>query len=384
MNRKRILIISPKFFPVQDGLGHYTTYLHEYLHKYHDSFVLTSSANASQIADVYPVVEKWNIIYLLKTARLIREINPDIILVQYLPFLYQPRGGINFSISFFILYLKFIQKRKIHLMFHEIYYPWQWSIKAIIMHIAHLLMGKIAILGTDKIFASTEENARIIMNKLGLPKDKQVHVQKISSNITMMKFSAEEIKRRRESFAIAENQKLIGFFGSLHPSKKQLMVIKELIKIHRLYNFNFKLLYVGVTIEEILSQLSTDEKDYALKMIIATGFSHNADVSLYFQMMDGFIGYFVDGITSRRGSVLAAFQHGVPVLSTINANSDKLFCDVQFIKLLSCDEEKFKKELADAFYQGWPPLKKNNEKNFYEKNFSWDVIIKEYLSHLNL
>jgi len=43
--------------------------------------------------------------------------------------------------------------------------------------------------------------------------------------------------------------------------------------------------------------------------------------------MDLFLSPFSDGVSTRRGSVMAALQHGVPVASTIGIWSDRLFED---------------------------------------------------------
>lgn len=382
MKRKNILIISPKFYPAQDGLGHYTTLLFQNLQLHHNTFVLTSKENINQMQNVHAIVPKWNILSLFKTIGFIKKINPDVILVQYLPFLYQPRGGINFSMPFFMLYLRLIHHQKIHLMFHELFYPWLWNPKAIFMHLSHLLMGKIAILASEQVYASTEENLRLIRQKLGLSNKAQAYVQKVSSNIPFIKFPENEIADLKRKLTDNKDQKMIGLFGSFHPSKNQPMVVREFLKIQNKYSLNFKLLYIGSTIEQILSELNTHEQEQAKKVIIATGHVSDEDVSRYLQIMDGFIAYFIDGITSRRGSVLAALQHGLPVLSTKNSNSDKIFLQTDLIKLLSCEEDKFKVELEAALCNNWPPQKNNLVSEFYEKNFSWEVVVKEYLEHI--
>ena len=70
MSKKKILIVSPKFHPVEDGLGQYTKWFYLYLKKYANVSVLTSlenqiSSSEKDFEQIHNVMEGWKFPKLL-------------------------------------------------------------------------------------------------------------------------------------------------------------------------------------------------------------------------------------------------------------------------------------------------------------------------------
>src|SRR6476659_7184382 len=100
-SRPRVLVISPLYHPEEEGLAHYTTEFCRHLQKSADVSVLTgvrSIETGPGGVTVMPWVERWDLPGLLRAVERARWSDPDRVLIQFVPFMYARRGGINFSI----------------------------------------------------------------------------------------------------------------------------------------------------------------------------------------------------------------------------------------------------------------------------------------------
>jgi len=300
-------------------------------------------------------------------------------LFQYVPFMYNRRGGINFSLPLFFLYLRLFTDFRIQIMFHEVNYPFLAQFKAIVLYISHKLMGFwLGILAND-VFASTNTFRDMLARML---LEKKVHVLPVGSNINPSNASNDRIDELRKELA-PKNELLIGMFGTFHPSKNVKLPIEKLVGLSKKLKRKLKIIYIGTTLEELASELGVDEillKDH----VFATGFLPQDKVAEYLKCLDGFIAYFIDGVSTRRGSLLAAIQEGIPVITTEDKDTDIIFKHHEFIKLLPVDSKKFSVGLVDLVVNGWPIGIKashgSQEKKFYQSQFSWSLQTEIFLS----
>lgn len=99
----RLLIISRDFPNIIGGVSDHTHHLQRALSmKDSEVYVLTSRDKriVGEIADsvsVLPFVDKWGIRGLIKIIREIKKINPDWILLQYVPHMYS-----SYAVPFYI------------------------------------------------------------------------------------------------------------------------------------------------------------------------------------------------------------------------------------------------------------------------------------------
>jgi glycosyltransferase involved in cell wall biosynthesis len=387
LKKIKISIISPKFHPLEDGLGQYVKWFYLNLKEKADVNVITSTDNNLpqedvEFSQIHRVIDGWKFPKLWKLKDVINKVDPDIILFQYVPFMYSKRGGINFSIVFFMLYLRIFTNRQIHIMYHELHYPSQLNIKAQIMFFSHCLMLYISSLSAHHIFCSARFYRDRINSMLLYLKTNITHLP-VGSNIDYKKFDKIELYELRKSIA-SDGVTLLGCFGSFHPSKNYPMIIQSLHNAQKNSKLKIKLLFIGATKINILDQLPQTLREEVKDMIHGTGFLSQVDVAKNLQVLDGFIGYFSDGVTTRRGSLIAALQNGVPVLTTKSNRTEKLFEGRDYIRLLSTGENDFNKELEHELSSGWPANAKDTAKRdiFFSEYFSWNSIINKYLKEL--
>ena len=366
-DRRSILLISPHYAPMPTGLGDYTTILHQELLAHTQASVLTSVSNL-KAPGVHSVVRRWKFFELLRVFRQEKLYDQDQYFVQYVPFMYERRGGINFSFCLFLLYLARLRGKHVDLMVHEVNYPFELKPKSLLMFFSHGLMMGILLLASRKVFISTDYFQQQLKNIFRVP-EKKLQRLSVGSNIPAARF------RQRPW-----NQPLrLCMFGKLHPAKEVHWLLGECLELHR-QGLLFELVYIGESQEELLKLFSSEEKLEFLKFLKPLGFLDDQAVALELSSCDILLAYFVDGLSSRRGSVMAALNNGLEVISTDGSFTEKEFRNKKFIHLLPIEKKKFRDGFAQ-FLQTWTPTQDSRKVHaFYEAHFSWKKVVETYLS----
>lgn len=368
MQKNKILVLSPKFFPKKDGLSGHTTKLCQVLAKENEVHLLTAKREDSQ-HDFQTIIHehtgRWRFMSLKRSMRPLLEENFNHIVIQYVPSLYAKRGGINFSVTFFFLYLRLFSRAKVSILFHELYFPFSFHWKHIILNISHKVMLTFSLASAHFSFFSTERFKREA-KYFNLFQSKKRHLP-VGDNLTKLPEASAPI-------VFQPNQEQVQFviFGSSHPSKNFNLLFHCLESLS-LTDLNFRLHLIGPSFDEIKMETmhSPNIKSYT------TCYPKLADTDVVkiFEQSDILLAYFVDGITTRRSSAIGALAYGLKVISTLSGDTESIFHHQDSITLLSCEEEEFKKSfLSLDFNHLKKTVKKDEVKAFYEKHFSWDQI----------
>lgn len=366
---KKILIISPNYRPMSNGLGHYSTIFHHELSKFSECFVLTSLENEKN-ERTFPIVKKWKFIELFLLFKKFNLYNFDEFLVQYVPFMYKKRGGINFSFCFFMMYLGLVKKKKINIMVHEIYYPYLGDLKSFVLNLCHRIMMKMLNISSRKIFVSNFNFYKILQSEFKILKER-LYILPVFSNLPVIPIKKD--KGTREPV-------LIGMFGSTHPSKETTNILKILLDFFK-QGKKIKLNYIGETREIVLKDFSDEDKKIFDKFCIFLGHLDGTQVVSEISKLDYLLCYFIDGLSARRSSAIAALSLGVPIISTMGENTDSFLIGQSFIRLFPKDLLLFKDELIKLLD------KKDhlcNEKviiKFYNSHFSKEMVAKQYIEN---
>ena len=376
----KILVVCPKYGPSNNALSAYTTLFCEEIAKIKKINVLTNYEELPKFneehLEVHPVVKKWSFFGLLNIIDRIDQINPDAILFEYVPYLYG-RAGINFGLVFFVMYLRLFRPYKIQIMLHELYYPFQLKIKLLIIHYSHLFMLFVLILSSKDIFVSTNY-FKFFLSIFFFFKKKRIFHLPVGANIKPSTHSLKDINNFKNNHKIRESELILGSFGNFHPAKKYQMVFQALEEL----KLPIKFIFIGQTIEDVYKNISEDLHGFIDNHVIATGKLNDYEVNLALSAMDIYIGYFIDGLSTRRGSVIAALQIGVPVISTMTWKTDDLFYFDKEIYLLKADDDEFKKSLNQLIikeHQHLKPKEKTMSKTFI-KHFTWASIVRKYVN----
>lgn len=365
MKKNNYLIISSKFKPDIDGLSDHTYYFFKLLSKEHKVSLLTSKKYETEITtpNIYSKVKKWRFLELKRRFLEIKDINN--IIIQYVPSLYADRGGINFSILFFFIYLRLFTKCKITFLYHELYYPFSFYWKNIILHISHKIMLFISINTSHQVFCSTEYFTQVAKNFLF-----------VHSNISRLPIPS-NIEEKNELVHTPREQNSYIIFGSPHPSKKYSEVLSC---FEQAYNsgLNFQLTLIGPTLEKLMSQVSLPPNFQKFCKLIP-----NASEELVrkeFSKSQYLVAYFEDGVSARRSSVITALAMGLNIITNKTGKSDSILINKPFIHLLRTHISDFQDELIDFISEKREPIESTHVINFYNNECAWSLVLKQLSS----
>ena len=378
------LIICPKYRPFNDGLADHTYYLLKELRISQPELKigLVTSDNtqiikyAARDPLIFPLMKEWDGFELIPLLKLIKKLKPNILLIQYVPQMYG-RAGINYFLPLLILYIRLFYKTKIHLIAHELNHPFEKDLKTGLIFFFHMRSLFYLILSSHKILTTTDNFVRII-NKFPFGKNK-THRLSVGSNIPIL-----------ENKMKIENEINIVIFGSLHPSRNPRAVLKSIAKYIELYPLSrIRFHVIGPLKSEILSIFNLQNINlnrHLIEMFVFHGKLDEVEVSKVFSKSHFSLNYFVDGITSRRGSAIAAIGHRLPIITNHTERSDSLFSNRNCIFVVGHSENEFFNNLHRLFQkletmnnQEYELLKEEC-KTFFEEEFEWKSIIKKYLS----
>ena len=302
----RIDLLYPTLPPSLDGIGDYTAQLAAELARRHDVRVLTAAA----APDGIPGVEIQTVALpgvpaaagAVPLAEVVDTRRPDWLLVQYNPFSWG-RRGLNLHLPLALALLRADGGPRLAVMVHEPRVP--------VDSLHHAVMAtwqgaQLHALGwtADLALFSIERWAEQYAGRFG--RTRVVHAP-VGSNIPL-RADSEARGEIRRALGL-DGAFVVGLFGSAHPSRLLGFARAALDAITRAGHAPH-VLYVGphgARVREALGDAAPLRDAGALPA---------ADVSRCLSAMDLYLAPFRKGVSARRGSFMAALQHGLPTVST--------------------------------------------------------------------
>jgi glycosyltransferase involved in cell wall biosynthesis len=196
----------------------------------------------------------------------------------------------------------------------------------------------------------------------------------VGSNIPRSNLSRADARRR---LGIGDECLVLGIFGGAHPSRL-LDWIAEAARAVQHAQRNLLVVHVGPEGESMKSALS----NLPLRTL-GTRSAEEAGDAL--RAMDFLLSPFIDGVSTRRGSVMAALNNGLPVATTIRDWSDDYFRTVDSGFILgskAASKQAFASEVA-----AWArPLHEDRSRSVqaaFDPNFSWPILAGQLLAKLS-
>lgn len=317
----RVLFVTGEYPPMQGGVGDYTWALGTALNGLGaDVHVLTSHAAGpihlapQGVANLYPEIDRWNWKLSGQVARICQEVEPDVLHIQYQSAAFELHPAIN-------LLPRLLQgkrwPRRVAVTFHDLRVPFLFPKAGPLRWQANMTLASYS---DAVIVTNTEDYARLRQHDRLAGRLAQVP---IGSNIRPEPPANFDRSQQRRRWGVREDDLLLSYFGFLNASKGGEELVEALLRLANA-GLPVHLLMVG-------GQLgASDPTNVAylerVKASIAglrlsdrvhwTGFTAAEEVTANLLASDIAVLPYRDGASFRRGSLLAALAHGLPIIST--------------------------------------------------------------------
>jgi glycosyltransferase involved in cell wall biosynthesis len=125
----------------------------------------------------------------------------------------------------------------------------------------------------------------------------------------------------------AQGRLILGHFGSIYPKKQSTFVLNVAAELKRMGRDVFVVFIGGFIRDGANVEAQFHARATALGLsddVLVTGYIEtDAEIYSIFDLVDVFAYSFAEGLTSRRGSILACLQAGRPTLVNRSANADE-------------------------------------------------------------
>jgi len=313
----RVSLLSGEFPPMQGGVGDYTKELSRALAQQGlEVSIITrreGSADGVGWAQVFPVVSGWEWNSWQVVIDIMKAIHPQILHIQYQTAAF----GMHPAINFLPLRLRLVkQGPRSVVTFHDLRVPYLFP-KA---GPARIWVTKTLARWSDAVIVTNREDE--IRIKAYLPGLKPYLIP-ISSNIPALVPPGYRRDAWRAQWGVGPETTLLSYFGLLNESKGAESLVQALDRLVAT-GYEVALLMVGGRVGAsdptnlayaervggLIDQLGLRER------VFWTGYIDQEEVSANLLASDICVLPYRDGASFRRGSLMAALAHGLPIVST--------------------------------------------------------------------
>lgn len=261
---------------------------------------------------LYPVVRHWGIASWSRICRVLKVVKPDLLNIQYQTAAYQMRPAVNFLPWRLRLWG---ERLKVVTTFHDLKLPYlfpkagpvrRWVTRALIR-------------GSEATIVTNVED-RAQAQAYGA---RDLYLFPIGSNIKPQAPLGYNRQRWRQRLGVGSEETLLCYFGFLNESKGGEVLFRALAELLNSGD-KVKLLMIGGRVgssdrtnvaylhrmERLIEELELT--DY----VFWTGYVDQQEVSASFWASDICVLPYRDGVSFRRGTLMAALAHGLPIVST--------------------------------------------------------------------
>jgi glycosyltransferase involved in cell wall biosynthesis len=310
----KIGLVTGEFPPMQGGVGDYTRELALALAalgvEVHVITRRTSAGFQSSAFAVHPVVGSWSFRALFQIRALATALGLDLLNLQYQAAAYDLSAPIHF-----LPRLVGLSRLKSVVTFHDLRIPYLFPKAGALRPAAVTYLARTA---SGAIVTDPAEWAEL--RQRGVAKVAQIP---IGSNIAPTPPAGYDRATWRGRLGVGAHEFLLGYFGFLNESKGGDLLVEVLARLAE-GGAPVKLVLIGgrTGASDATNAAFGDKLDariveqHLTDRILRTGFVAPAEVSAHLLACDAVILPYRDGVSFRRGSLMAALAHGCPIIST--------------------------------------------------------------------
>lgn len=304
------LLLSGEFPPDPGGVADYTRAVAEGLaargHEVH--VAAPRSRRGSGVAggaSVHLLPDCFGPRGLARLSAVVREVRPERLFVQYVPHAFGYKA-LNFGFCAWLA----AQRIPIWTQFHEVAFPlgapvWR---RTNLLAVGHRAMAGVVCQASDRHFVTTRRWERLLAPWVSGPPVWLPVPSNVATGV-----DREGAARWRERLGIGAGVGLVGHFGNY--GRLLGPVVREVLPRLLSWSPRAHALLLGRSGPEFRARLCADQA-WLARRVHAPGALAAEEVSAAIQACDLMVQPYEDGVTSRRGSLMAALGVGASVLTT--------------------------------------------------------------------
>lgn len=380
----KICIICPNYPPKVCGIGDYTYKLARELTR-SDTEVVIIANEDNEIQEefrnvknpkVLSTIRDWSFKNLSKLLEILKAEKPDIIHIQYQNNLYQEKQMINFL----PIFLRLFSRAKIIVTLHELQHPRFISFTDIFSK-----FNMFTLLFFSHKIISTSEMQLVRIPALFDLKAKSTVIP-VGSNIDFSPISREDRLAYRKKIGVGEDETLLVNFGMIRPDKGIEALFKAMSGIVEA-GYKAKLVLAGARPagywDEYRYKVFKAIRDLNIQDYVSDlGFLEQGELSCLLSSADVSVLPYVEGISTKRGTLAASILHGLPVITTVNKHLPEFLKEAETIILFEPDNvQQLRDRIINFIASGRSRAGIKNPSGGLSSYLSWEGI---WRSHLEL
>ena len=369
---RNVCLVVAALPPRLDGIGDYTASLALALRtnsKVESVTVVTAERAPASIPGV-SIKSAFSVSEASSVWRLKDEMekaSADVIVLQYSPFSFG-RWGLNLHLPLVMRSIHRMGQTKVAVMVHEPFVPlnsWQFVIMSLWQRWQLWMLGKCS----DVLFFSIDP--WVARFQRWFPGQRVVHLP-VGSNIPRIPLERAEARAR---LGIQRGTMVIGLFGTLNPSR-MIDQVREAAKAAWMQFKDVQLLYIG-------PDVAVAKGAFPGIPLLAEGPLSSDEVSKRFAAMDVYLAPYIDGVSTRRTTLMTGLQHGIATVGTRGFLTDNMLAREDGRAILLADVKH-----PDGFSRCVGRLIESAELRaqigaggqcLYEEHFAWNRIAAKLL-----
>jgi len=317
----------------------------------------------------------WRVRDVPAIARAVAAEQPDEVFLHYVPQIFNRYGVTPVP----ILLAWWLRRLGVPLTLsvHEAYMPLGVKPSWTLLGVIHRAMLESILPAVQAVLTSTEVLGRSMRRWRWWAPDDVTPIP-VGCNIVPAKVSARERAKIRRSLGVAKDGLLLTFFGSLHPSKLVSWVFDAL---EALGDQPVRLAMIGVTEADLARRADLLPQFRSLSdRISVLGFLEEDEASRYLSATDLFLLPLDDGLTVRRGSLMAGLAHGLPVAGTWSGDTESVLLNSGAISLTPVeDRQAFVDNVARLAADPAERARLGAAgRELYQRRFDWRAIAQQF------
>lgn len=363
--------------PHHDAIGEYTQCLAEELSKStRVAILLPDDISVAPISntEIYQCFHRCGRRRFDGLFNHLLNLESTVVLLQYNPFCWGKRGWAPDLVRLFHALRQNRPDLVIGMMFHETFTMnpgWRAALLRSFQYPQYQALCKLA----DALFFSTEVWAVSCRKSI---RDRPVIHLPVGANLPPSVANRAAV---RERLGIPKEVVACGVFGGAHPSRMIGRIESAVRRIVERLGTNQAVRFLHIGGEPIVWNLGG-------VAVSATGRLPARQASDTIATLDLMINPFSDGVSTRRGSVIAGLQNGVPVLTTHGHHTDQVWFggSDNGVFLADADTESSWIDATDRALKAVissPTQTRFQAQTFFNRNFTWERITKTVLETLH-